>query len=208
MDLEVNVEDNNVDSTVESVFTIDKVDINVNEIVASTSATTPKTEPTSVTSVNSVQATSGDDYFKAVPRATIGVQVSTTDFQPRFMTFIQNERQLSTITGDAIMVDKGFFIDEICAENRWKLVRPPFLSNKKQKLSKAAAVETAQIAKARVHIERYNAKIKTFKIVEDTMPAGLVKYLDDIFLIICATINISSPILKDKHFMKQNEMTE
>lgn len=33
--------------------------------------------------------------------------------------------------GDAVMVDKGFLIDEYCESNRWKLIRPLFLKEKK-----------------------------------------------------------------------------
>ena len=31
--------------------------------------------------------------------------------------------------GDAIMVDKGFLIDEVRQKNRWKYIRPPFLKD-------------------------------------------------------------------------------
>lgn len=104
--------------------------------------------------------------------------------------------------GDAIMTDKGFLIDEICAKNNWKLIRPPFLKDKKQ-FSKLESTETVKIAKARVHVERSNQRIKTFRILGGTLPAQLIPHLQDIFIIICGTINMTSPILKDNRFMKQ-----
>lgn len=87
------------------------------------------------------------------------------------------------------MVDRGFLINEVCEVNRWKCVRPPFLKDKKQ-FSKEESILTAKIAKARVHIERSNQRIKTFKILGSIMPMALVPIIEDIFIIICATINV------------------
>ncbi|EFN73369.1 hypothetical protein EAG_08831, partial [Camponotus floridanus] len=95
---------------------------------------------------------------------------------------------------DAVMVDRGFLIDEVCEINRLKCIRPPFLKDKKQ-LSKAESILTSKIATARFHIERSNQRIKTFKILGSIMPVKLVPTLEDIFTVVCATINMSSPIL-------------
>ncbi|RVE40319.1 hypothetical protein evm_015031 [Chilo suppressalis] len=103
--------------------------------------------------------------------------------------------------GDGVMVDRGFrSIDELCERNNVKCVRPPYLKEKKQ-FSKEEALLTAKIAKARVHIERSNQRIKIFKIVGATMPVNLISRVEDIFTVICATVNLSSPIIKDDKFM-------
>lgn len=99
------------------------------------------------------------------------------------------------------MVDRGFLIDEVCEINRLKCIRPPFLKDEKQ-FSKAESILTSKIATARVHIERSNQRIKTFKILGSTMSVKLVPILEDIFTVVCATISMSSPILSDKNFMK------
>ncbi|XP_050500735.1 uncharacterized protein LOC126880730 [Diabrotica virgifera virgifera] len=62
---------------------------------------------------------------------------------------------------DAIMVDKGFRIDNICDLHNIKLIQPPFLKNKAQ-LSSEEAIIIAKIASARVHIERSNQRLKIF----------------------------------------------
>lgn len=62
---------------------------------------------------------------------------------------------------DALMVDKGFLIDTICKENLIQLIRPPFRRRKKQ-LSADEANTNFFIARARVHIERVNQRIKIF----------------------------------------------
>ena len=106
-------------------------------------------------------------------------------------------------SGDAVMVDKGFLIEKICLKNEWHCIRPPFLRDKKQ-LSKEESLLTASIAKARVHVERSNQRIKTFNILSSVMPVNLVPLLEHIFIVICATVILGLPILKDDKFMKDN----
>lgn len=102
--------------------------------------------------------------------------------------------------GDAIMVDRGFLIDSVCQLNKWKLIRPPFLGQNKQ-FSKEESTYTAKVAAARVHIERSNQRLKVFKILGDTLPNCLLPVFEDIFTVICATVNLSAPILKSDKFM-------
>ena len=107
-------------------------------------------------------------------------------------------------SGESIMLDKGFRIEEACARRGVKIVRPPFLQEKR-KFTMEEARLTAAIASARVHVERCNQRIKAFKITGDTMSARLIPYVDDIFNIICGVVNLSSPILKDNKFMIDSE---
>lgn len=102
---------------------------------------------------------------------------------------------------DAIMVDKGFLIDDICQNFKVKLIRPPFLRGKKQ-LNADEALLNAKISAARVHIERTNQRIKIFKILGGKMQWSLVKKVEDIFTIACAITNLSSPILSDSRFLR------
>ena len=101
--------------------------------------------------------------------------------------------------GDGIMVDRGFLIDEICSSYNVQCIRPPFMKNKTQ-LSKSESRLTQGIARARVHIERSNQRIKTFDVLGGIMPRNLVPFATEIFTIICATVNLSSPILADDKF--------
>ena len=99
--------------------------------------------------------------------------------------------------GDAIMVDRGFLIDEVCAVNRGKYIKP---SKDKKQVTKADSIVTSKIG--RVHIERFNRRISTFQIVGSKMPVALVPLLEDIFTVICATINISSSLLSEQKLTK------
>lgn len=98
------------------------------------------------------------------------------------------------------MVDKGFFIDDICERFKIKLTRPPFLQNQKQ-LSTEQSLVNSKIAAARVHIERVNQRIKIFKILSNNLHWSLVKKAKDIFVIACGIINLSQPMLADNKFL-------
>ena len=101
--------------------------------------------------------------------------------------------------GDGIMVDRGFLVDEICSSYNVQCIRPPFMRNTTQ-LSESESRLTQGIARARVHIERSNQRIKTFDVLGGIMPRNLVPFATQISTIICATVNLSSPILADDKF--------
>lgn len=89
--------------------------------------------------------------------------------------------------GDEVRVDKCFLIRDITNEH---FVKPPFLKKQDALLNK-------NIAKARVHMERVNQRIKTFEILKKPLPIALWPRVDDIFKIICALVNLSSSVLDD-----------
>lgn len=97
---------------------------------------------------------------------------------------------------DAVMVDKGILIENECNEKLVKLIRPPFLKKQKQ-FSKADAEATADIARARVHVERAIQRIKMFNILSQQFNWYLIPYADEIITIIAAIVNLSAPILSD-----------
>jgi len=70
------------------------------------------------------------------------------------------------------------------------VIRPPFLKNQKQ-FSKEDAILSKDIAKARVHIERINQRLKTFNILRHTFPWPQIHLASDIIGGIC---NISPSI--------------
>ncbi|KAK0165788.1 hypothetical protein PV328_004278 [Microctonus aethiopoides] len=101
---------------------------------------------------------------------------------------------------DGIMVVDGFLIDEIGALNKWKYRRPLFSKGKEQ-FEKSEAILTGEIEKAREHIERSNRRIKKFKILSNPLPYNLVPFTEEIFTIICATINLSAPLISNEKFL-------
>lgn len=101
---------------------------------------------------------------------------------------------------DEIMVDKGFLIKDITDSYGIKVIQPPFLRKKKQ-FSKEEALLNSKIAMARVHIERCNQRIKAFEVFNKALPWSLVPIINEIFTVVSAIVNLSSPILGDDKFI-------
>lgn len=101
---------------------------------------------------------------------------------------------------DDLMADRGFTVSELCKKHDINLIIPPFLKQQKQ-FSKEEAIRGRLIARARVHIERSNQRIKNFEIFcFPKIPVGLILKSEEIFTIICAIVKLSSPILKNDKF--------
>lgn len=100
---------------------------------------------------------------------------------------------------DAIMVDKGFMIDNECASAMIQLIRPPFQGKRKQ-FTETEAKETKKIAAARIHVERVIQRIKQFQILNGPVPWRTGRHMGMISNIICAIVNLSPPILSAQRF--------
>lgn len=101
---------------------------------------------------------------------------------------------------DAVMVDKGFSIDEVCAKHFIEIVRPPFLRMKPQ-FPPGESKQSRKISSARVHIERVIQRIKIFGIFKSTFPYNLLKLFDHMLIIAAALTNLSNSILGDDKFL-------
>ncbi|XP_023217989.1 uncharacterized protein LOC111620308 [Centruroides sculpturatus] len=99
---------------------------------------------------------------------------------------------------DAVMVDKGFHIDEACAERNIHLIRP-FLQRQTQ-FTHEQALETSQIASAWVHVERAIQRLKNFQILSTKLSWTMLGLIDSILCITTGIVNLSSPILDTERF--------
>lgn len=108
-------------------------------------------------------------------------------------TIFNHTEILQTLeTRDAVMVDRGFLIDEECMQRKIQLIRPPFLKN--QQLSEEEALQNREIACARVHVERMNQRIKQFQILNNKFPWFVINHIDDIFIICCGLADLGTPL--------------
>ena len=97
------------------------------------------------------------------------------------------------VAGDMILADKGFLIQDILPHDV-SLNIPPFLNNGAFTESEAKA--TKSIARARIHVERANARLKDFRILS-FIPSFLRCYADVIFQLCAALVNLQFPLIKD-----------
>ena len=80
------------------------------------------------------------------------------------------------------------------------LYRPPFLS-KKQQMSRTDALTTAEIARARVHVERVIQRLREYKTLKYTIPWRLVGYVEDFLFIAAGLTNLGPPVIATHRFM-------
>lgn len=95
--------------------------------------------------------------------------------------------------GDLILADKGFLIQDIVPKGVSVNI-PPFLENGKFTASEIRA--TKNIAKCRIHVERANARLKDFKIL-NFIPPKLRCYADKVFQVCAALVNLQFPLIKE-----------
>ena len=79
---------------------------------------------------------------------------------------------------DVILADRGFKIEDLVLEKNAKLIIPSSTKNKKQ-LSALDVLESRNMSKVRVHVERAIRKIKTYKILNSNIPISLIKSIDN-----------------------------
>ena len=61
--------------------------------------------------------------------------------------------------GDSVMVDRGFTVQELLLPKQATIFIPPFLAGR-EKLSEEEEILTKRITKARIHVERFNERLK------------------------------------------------
>ncbi|XP_077277408.1 uncharacterized protein LOC143905713 [Temnothorax americanus] len=101
---------------------------------------------------------------------------------------------------DGVMVDKGFRIEAECLQRNVRLIRPPFL-HQKQQMSQTDALKTADIARARVHVERVIQRLREFELLRGPVPWPLAHYFDDTLIIAAGLTNLDLPVINTDKFM-------
>ena len=96
--------------------------------------------------------------------------------------------------GDMILADKGFTIQKLLPTGV-QLNIPPFLSGKSQFTPQEAKL-AYKIARARIHVERANERLKNFAILNH-IPAYYRPIATQIFQVCAVLVNFQAPLLKE-----------
>ena len=97
------------------------------------------------------------------------------------------------VPGDVVLADRGFTIHDLLAEKNATLIIPPFLQGQAN-LTLEQEVMTKLIAKARIHVERFNERIKNYEILNKKIPLSLVPLLSQIVFVVCCLVNFQEPL--------------
>lgn len=108
--------------------------------------------------------------------------------------FITNDWGFLNKLGDQVLADKGFPGIKPGVEGQNSiLVMPPMLHN--GRFSEEEVLNTYNVASVRIHIERLFARLKSFNVL-NKITIDLLQYIDNLLLICCVLLNLSSPIIK------------
>ena len=99
--------------------------------------------------------------------------------------------------GDNVMVDRGFDISDIVS-NGVVVNMPPFLAGR-DKMTGVETQETMSIASLRIHVERAIGRIKTYHILDGTLPNTLSSYASQIVKVFASLTNFLPPLLKSTY---------
>ncbi len=95
--------------------------------------------------------------------------------------------------GDVILADRGFTIEDLVRERGAFLVLPPFLKGRAA-FSFEETQQTKIIAKARIHIERFNWRFKKFEFLKGVIPYYHFPYISQAVVVCCCLANFSLPL--------------
>ena len=98
-------------------------------------------------------------------------------------------------SGDSVMADRGFQIQEYLDPFQVKLNIPAFLSGREQ-LTAAEIKESQTIAHVRIHVERAIQRIKKFKILRNEIPLTLHGSVNQIWTVCCIFCNYMPPLIQ------------
>ena len=92
--------------------------------------------------------------------------------------------------GDVVCADRGFHIENLLVEKGATLIIPPHLGSQKA-LSLDEEGETRVISKARIHIERFNERMKAYKFLNGPVSQMKVNILSQAIFVIGCLANFS-----------------
>ena len=96
---------------------------------------------------------------------------------------------------DLVLADRGFTVKELLNPLQVELKIPSFLKGRKS-LSAAEELETRRIAKARIHVEHFNQRLKQFKLIGRKMPLSIAPLATQMVVVAACLVNFQDTLCK------------
>lgn len=96
---------------------------------------------------------------------------------------------------DLVLADRGFTVRELLNPIQVELKIPAFLKGRGS-LSAAEELETRRIAKARIHVERFNERLKQFKLIGRKIPLSLAPLATQLVVVAACLVNFQDTLCK------------
>lgn len=100
------------------------------------------------------------------------------------------------LPGDLIVADRGFKVRDLLLEKGASLNIPPFL-NGRDRLTPQEELQTRRLAKARIHVERFNERLKKYRILSGrVLPLSLAHMVNQAVYVCCCLVNFEKELVK------------
>lgn len=97
--------------------------------------------------------------------------------------------------GFMVLLDKGFNVQDLFLPHQVTCVLPPFV-RQKRKFTRSEVYHGKRVARARIHIERVNGRLKEFRLLENILPISMIDMCDHIWTIAEAIVNMQPLLVK------------
>lgn len=97
--------------------------------------------------------------------------------------------------GDLILVDRGFTVEDLLMSRQVHMNIPPFLHGR-DNLTPQEELLTRKIAKARIHVERFNERLKKFRLISGIMPLNMTPMATQAVCVACCLVNFQDQLAK------------
>ena len=97
--------------------------------------------------------------------------------------------------GDKLLADRGFNIEDLTLTMGAQTVIPPFL-NKRKRFTYQELVRSKLITRARIHVERFNYRLKLYKYIGDLIPHHKLETIDDAVYVCAMLVNFTKIFAK------------
>ena len=96
---------------------------------------------------------------------------------------------------DSFLVDKGFTVQHLLLSKQATIFIPPFLGSR-DKFTKEELMMLKRIAKARIHVERFNERLKQFRLLDKIIPLSLAPLAFQLVYVGCMLVNFQEYLCK------------
>ena len=96
---------------------------------------------------------------------------------------------------DSFLVDKGFTVQHLLLPKQATIYIPPFLG-KREKFTKEEVLLCKRIAKARIHVERFNERLKRFRLLDRVIPLTLAPIASQLVYVGSMLVNFQELLCK------------
>ena len=97
-------------------------------------------------------------------------------------------------SGDIVMADRGFNVQDMLATRDIRVVTPAFLKGRSQLSSAEVAISRA-ITKDRIHVERVIGLTKTYQLLKGTINSSYVQYVSELYYVAAFLCGLRPAIL-------------